>query len=871
MRHPQSHAVLLRRYNLVCVVGGGLPTLADNLLQAAEIEFAKLGYVMSSALQSSLARLSPNAFCETTIWLRDTLARQLGADRNHVPQFRNFPEDIPADTHALWVQRVLSHFLQSPDQPCLFCDAHGNVHVLSPCEHVVCDTCFDGSNYSGCPICNAKVDSSSPFFKPPAKDRTRLAREVVHFKRLELGNFNAAVANFVHAVTSRAQPLSPTDRGDLETVIRELGPAATNFLPDHIPVKETSALLVGTLLKLGHIDAALGQAKARLRTATDVLRTIAVMSGADASLQGELHAKPVTVVLKDGYWRRLEKQAGLRPSNAVNTYETFSLVQNHRFKVAKLRRPVRRALLSILENFDADRLVEDMLRHRSYWVWIGEFLHPHEYAKRFPNTARAFRVVRKRGPDGSLAPLFQSFYSRLECAVNAGDAAAMLDVLSERPGEFARRLDHLLRIARDDSFTTAAATDRFIEGINQLTTPMLLSLRTLLATRSEPVPVRVFWPKGGVASGVIEPDKRQPLSTTVIDKLVGPLEAELLERFVRLPFYSHAIVDEALQQIVVPFNERTAAKSAVELPRGSVVPIDPGPVVRLFLHWCQPKKGPRCDLDLSIGLYDGAWNYKGVCSYYELTHPQGERGDAVIALSSGDFTSAPFPDGATEFVDVHRSRAAAQRIRYVVMVVTAYSGLPFNELERAFAGLMIRNDVSGRQFDPRTIKTKFELRGLNGIFVPLVFDLETDRMHWLDIYAKGQFAFNNVDTSNKAIQFVCPSLMTYFSSGQRASMFDLALLHAAARCQHVHLRDGEHLVTFKRRGEETANSFLNRLRNRLAPETVSNIDSIGKTASVLACLYDDAGIGDLADGSAIYTLFRSTLPATLSASDLLTN
>src|SRR5262245_35221223 len=91
-----------------------------------------------------------------------------------------------------------------------------------------------------------------------------------------------------------------------------------------------------------------------------------------------------------------------------------------------------------------------MLRHRSYWVWAGEFLHPHEYAKRFPNVARAFAIVRKFAPDGTPAPEFTGFYGRIEAAARAGDASAMLDVLGERPGELARRFDHLLRVAGDD-------------------------------------------------------------------------------------------------------------------------------------------------------------------------------------------------------------------------------------------------------------------------------------------------------------------------------------------------------------------------------------------------------------------------------------
>src|SRR5262249_16631476 len=86
-----------------------------------------------------------------------------------------FPEGIPNDTEELWWQKVLVHYLQSENQPCLFCGRTGTTHVLNPCRHVVCDHCFDGSNYSACPSCEHHVDQSSPFFEPPP-DRRGAAR-----------------------------------------------------------------------------------------------------------------------------------------------------------------------------------------------------------------------------------------------------------------------------------------------------------------------------------------------------------------------------------------------------------------------------------------------------------------------------------------------------------------------------------------------------------------------------------------------------------------------------------------------------------------------------------------------------------------------
>ena len=117
-------------------------------VRGIELELAELGYVVSRRLRARLGRQTVGALGELREWLVTTLAAALGADRQHTPLFRNFPHDVPADTGALWWKKVLSHFLQAPNQPCLFCGATGSTHVLAPCEHVVCDRCFDGSNSS---------------------------------------------------------------------------------------------------------------------------------------------------------------------------------------------------------------------------------------------------------------------------------------------------------------------------------------------------------------------------------------------------------------------------------------------------------------------------------------------------------------------------------------------------------------------------------------------------------------------------------------------------------------------------------------------------------------------------------------------------
>jgi hypothetical protein len=687
--------------------------------------------------------------------------------------------------------------------------------------------------------------------------------EKVIFKLLDLGGnvVDEAKSLFV-SLCERKQALSPSDREALVVILREHKSAVLSWLPATIPVRENVAIVFGTLFQNCDPAEVLPYARKYMRTATDVLRFIAVLSGTDGSLLRETTFKSVERTEEPSrFWGRIAELLGATPPGPTRRALLVPL-RICRFKTARLSRSLRRALLGLLEGMDADRLAEDMLRHRSYWVWVGEFLHPHEYAARFPKVARAFMLVRKKAPDGTAAPHFETWYARVEQAVNTKNVDAMVNTLAERPGELARRLDHALRVA-DCETARKKVIATFNARVSDFATPVLVTLRTHLPKRQAKADIRIFWPKGRVSTGVSAPDERSVLPCKIIEPVVRAIDAELLRRFAGKTSFQHCLIDEQLRDIVVPFNERTASASAVSLPRGSRVSVPTGKLVRLFLHWCQPKGGKTTDLDLSVAFYDDAWRYVGVCSYYQLecALANGE----VIARSAGDLRDAPWPDGATEFVDVHREKAVAAGLRYAVVVVNNYAGLPFSLLERGFAGLMLRDDPGGSHFDPRTVHLKFALNGENGVFLPLVFDLRDCLIHWLDVHARGQFEMNNVENSKAAIAKICPELMAYFASGVRPSMFDLALLHAAARCQRVTLR-GQQPTQFVRRPGEGIEEFYRRLVDAEADDVLSETLPTDKIPT-LALLY--RGDVDLPEGSTSYALFREGISPSLAASDLL--
>ncbi len=824
----------------------GAPSPAERasaeLVRAVELELAELGYVLSSRLSARLLLLSPDELAQRLSWLRQTLAAHLGADRRHVPLFYRFPEGVPTDTRALWWSKVLVHYLQAPEQPCLFCRRTGTTHVLAPCQHVVCEHCFDGGNYTACPVCEHHVDLHSPFFRlADVPEQQRPPTEPVRFKLLDLGgDLEALALALVTSLCERPQALSPDDRDVLTELVTGYGDAALAALPAVIPVKEVVALVFAALARKGDPERVLDVARPHLKTATDVLRFLAALSGEDPSLQGQ-------------------QLLGRGPAGE----QVFKTIR--RFRMAKLSRRLRRGLLGLLEALDAERRTEDMLRHRSYWVWAGQFLHPHEYARRFPQVAESFAVVRKRAPDGTRAPPFRSYASRVEVAFARQDTPGLFALLSERPGELGRRFDRVLRTVATEPDAVETLLGAFEAHLPALSTPMLLGLRAYLPTRMERAPVRIFWPKGAVARGVMAADARPVLPGAAVTRAVGSIERELLRRFADKPGVDDVWVDERLRDIPVPFNERTATRSAISLPRGSRLSVAEGKIARLFLHWCQPPGSPEhTDLDLSVAFYDTDWGYLGVCSFTQLRFNQTD--SQWVATSSGDLRNAPFPEGATEFIDLHQPLARQSGIRYAVMVVNAYAGLPFSELERGFAGVMLREDPEGAHFDPRTVELKFALQGEHGVYLPLVFDLQARALHWLDLHARGEFEFNHVEQSQKAISELCPRMIGYFDSGIRPSMYELALLHAAARGQRVFLRRTTGELRRLERGDDTAEHFLARLRSEAGlPAREADAGASGRT--LLAALH--AGDVELPGTSVRYCLLPQRTTGTIAASDLL--
>ncbi|MFH8376286.1 MXAN_6230/SCO0854 family RING domain-containing protein [Streptomyces cyaneofuscatus] len=791
---PSLSSVLLRRLRTVYVGEAGHrpgdPPTTTGLV-ALEAELLDRGFVLTPALHAALAWLGPAGLADAGKRLVGHIDAELGADRTHMPLFRSFPASVPDDTLQLYVDRVFTLLLQWPHQPCVLCSTVGSVHPVAPCAHLVCRECWDGADYSGCPICHRRTADDDPFLKP-APPRRQVETAAGPVQPLTLGTDAAADAVMaLGRLLARRTPLPPQDRDDVVELLAHT-PAGLGWLPEDIPVRETKALVLGTLLRDRRTrDAVRAVLPARLTTATDVLRLLAVWSGGGADL--------------------------------LDT-------PRHR----SLPRGLRRELLAVLDGLDPSSLVEDVLRHPERWKRAAETLHPNEQHARHPRAALAFAVLRathvstvseplaatlvRTAAENPLAvrvdgTLFKAntWTGRVEQAFAARETGTVIALLAQRPGTLLRRLDQVLRM-EGDGVPPDALLNVLEHGLDGAGPGPLLAALGRLRIRDVPGGRRVFFPRDQVTHSYTLDDTRPPLPAPTVAQICALLEREVLRRLSTASRFELAVLDEGLAALAVPSAESAAAKALVAVPRGSTQPLPEGEVLRMFLHWMQPP-AETVDLDLSVAFFDAEWTYLGLCDYTNLVYRNR------VAVHSGDLTSAPAPRGASEYTDLDLDGLTRAGVRFAMPVVFSYNNVPFELLPDAFAGFMALPSVDGRvaHFDPRTVRQRYDLIGHSRVHVPMVVDVERRTFLWTDLHLPPSEGYHSVGRHIDELGRAGRDLYQYFSAG-RTTLWDLAVWHAAARTDEVAVARRDGLVRYRRgAGEDTA-AFARRIRTLRTPD-----------------------------------------------------
>ena len=536
-------------------------------------------------------------------------------------------------------------------------------------------------------------------------------------KVLELGTNEDLFSIFTNLVGAKGS-ISASDKDLLTWFTQTYKEKLTNHMPEEIHNKEVLSFVTGLMMSIKNIDIT----KVLLpyfKTATDVLRLAVSMSNGDVSL-----SEPT--------------------------------------KFKSFKRSERRLILALLEN--VNNIEEDMVRHSSMWIRLGERVHPSEY-RQYQKANLAFFKIRNNIK-------IETFNSKLENAFITSNIKSVIKLLSKRPGEFARRLDQTLRMATDINEEKMVAK-AFELVAKEVSTPVLLQTRAYFIDRAKhnKKDMRVFSPKGNMTKLYGIDNNLKTVDKAVCREIVQVCSNALKDSFKEKGPLLNVYVDEEMKNMVVPTSQRSASKSLRTLVRGSKFLIDKQTkVLRPFIYWREDEKTNRVDLDLSVVLYDKDFRRKESISWRNL------RSEEYGCVHSGDITSAP--NGAHEFIDMDLSLLREKGIKYITLALQSYSYQNFSELPECFIGVMEReNALTGEIFEPKTVKIKADVSNGVDMNIPMMIDIEEDLIVWTDLVAESYGFDNSVLTNAKTLELNTKAMFNLI----KPNLYDLFVLHARAR------------------------------------------------------------------------------------------
>lgn len=503
--------------------------------------------------------------------------------------------------------------------------------------------------------------------------------------------------------------LTPEDSTYVEWFVNNgyMLPAGTR-----VPFKETACMLMYR-----------GQLKPK--TVTDVLRVAVYMSGGDVSLPA-LPRKYVKV----NAW------------SSIKRYNT----ERDAFKFRKFTRAQRRFILGLLEETNCD--VRDMKLNAARWVRLAEVLHPGEYSAKYPRSSAMFDAIRNdkvRSWYGEIGPAFDKSYEH------------GLLKLAERPGEFFRRIDFLVRNASDTQMTIILnVIGKIANGVSN---KVLFEVYSHFLSRSNAVTDRRVFVKGARKATRL-PDL-PAISEMHCDQICATIVKAISTKFASLDKLGRVYIDQKLSDVPVPTNMRSMNMSLKPTIRGTRVPIgnQDAKVIRAYVHWFDERG--NVDIDLTaMFLGDNKCTHIG----WNGLHSSN------IGCYSGDVRNRRGANA--EYIDIDVKEALDAGYRYVTIDARNYNGGKLSDIRDCVFGYMEREfPECNMYFVPSTLANTVRLNSPSQNTIVAVIDLETREYIFLDIDQDG------IPVASANINSIMDAIMPYMEP-PRFSVLDLLNLHS---------------------------------------------------------------------------------------------
>ena len=557
---------------------------------------------------------------------------------------------------------------------------------------------------------NGTWEPSTVTYEKPIKFE-KIKYNMVKFASAE--RFSQIFTDLVSINTS----LMPQDLDIVKWFVKDGGKLV---FPNAIPFKENLCTL-----------AAMGIEGLPVKTTTDVLRIAVHLSGGDISLP-----KVPDALVRTNRWSSSKHK---NPERV-------------KFQFKKFSRKERKYLLGLLEQTHCDP--KEMVLKDQRWIRLGEILHPSEYKALYPKSANAFDKIRNGKVKSWYAILNEAFKKDLESG---------LKVLAERPGEFARRIDWLIRTHsyKDEELIMKYFGEAVKGTSNKVLFEVYGHFEGRLENKSRSVMV-----KG--ARKRTELPSLPALSKDTVETIHRRVFETLKTKYATLEPLGNCWIDEELKKIPLPTNMRSMNFSTKPTIRGQRRPFEnpDAKVIRPFVHWMD-KRGAE-DLDLSV-------TFIGDKRAQVLNYMNMRVGNSI---HSGDVRHRRGP--CAEYVDIDIKDALGNGYKYAVIDVRNFNGGSLKSVETVFGMMEREHPDSNRIWLPETITNCQALESTSPNTLIAILDLVTKEYIMSDIDSSGTtYAHGDVSNTLKVID--------QYAKLPSVSVYDLVLLHVEGRGKQVTL------------------------------------------------------------------------------------
>jgi hypothetical protein len=507
--------------------------------------------------------------------------------------------------------------------------------------------------------------------------------------------------------------LTPVDSMIVVWFCKEYGNSMNSFLPKVVPFKEVLCMLASFGLNVP------------ITSVTDVLRVAIYMSGGDVSLP-----KVPRKMVKANAWTKTKIANPAR----------------EKFKFKNFTRAERKYILSLLEQTNCD--AKEGVLKANRWVRLGERLHPTEYKNKFPKAAKFFDEIRNENPT--------SWYSDVNKAFSTSFENGLIK-LSERSGEFSRRMDALIR---NNPNNIKMIMDYFTASAAKSSNKVLFEVYTHFESRAKKQDYRRVTIKGS--------RKAYPLPTleALPVRVIGAVQQSIWDilrnKFSSLDKLGKVYIDDELRKIPLPTNMRSLNMTLKPKVRGQRTRFEnpDANVIRAFVHWMD--ENGHEDLDLSATFIGE--DKTNLVSFHS---PRFENN-----IHSGDVRYRQGP--CAEYIDIDIADTLAKGYRYVMVDVRNFNGRSLASVDSVF-GLMEReHPEANNMWYPQTITNCQMLQSESTNTLVTILDLQSK-----------EYIFIDEDTDNSPVASLdrknIIDIVNYYSQLPAVSVFDILLLHTEAR------------------------------------------------------------------------------------------